>query len=74
MKAIRAIALTFLIACTYLYLQHKYSTLSVPKADVIAYCTGNQSPEAVCECFNYYGRKCMSGQRLVWDLFTEEEE
>ena len=74
MKTIRAIGLAFLFLCTYLYLSHKYETLSTPQEQVNAFCTPNHTPESVCECFNYYGRKCLSNKRLVWDFLTSEEE
>ena len=59
--------LAVLLFCTYQYGKHKYAAHSMPFDQVVNYCTGNQTMDSVCECFNYYGRKCLSSKRLVWD-------
>ena len=73
-KSIRLLGFAFLLACTYQYLNWKYSAHTVPFSQVIQYCAGNQTMTSVCECFNYYGRQCLSSKRLVWDWVPGDED
>lgn len=55
------------LLCAFQFVRLKVSIARLPFEQIVAMCTGQTTPEATCECYNYYGRHCMSQKRLVWD-------
>lgn len=67
-------ALVFAMLCTYLYVSDKVTLFSTTQEYVTRRCSGAHDMPAVCDCYNYYGRHCLSDKRLMWDIQPDEEE
>jgi len=65
--------LTVLMTLSYLYVSDKYYILGVKQETVVRRCSGHFTMDAVCDCYNYYGRQCLSSKRLVWDYAPDPD-
>ena len=56
-----------ILLAAFEYGRTKYAIAQLPFSQIVGMCSGQTTMEATCECFNYYGRHCLSSKRLVWD-------
>lgn len=55
------------------YVWERYEAQGIKQETVVRRCSGARNPEAVCDCYNYYGRKCLSAEMLGWGWSPSEE-
>lgn len=60
--------------CAVGFAREKYYAHTLPQHKVEKRCDGHRTLESVCDCYNYYGRQCLSEKRLLWDWTPEDEE
>ena len=57
----------------FFYAYERYEAHEIKQETVVRRCSGARTPEAICDSYNYYGRKCLSAEMLGWGWAPSEE-
>lgn len=62
-----SVLLAIVLVCGLQFLRTRFAIAKLPFAEIVEMCSGQTTIVSTCECYNYYGRHCLSAKRLVWD-------